>query len=141
MVAVPCNQFGIQEPGSDAEIPFCYQHVRPGAGFIHTFDLAAKNEVNGVDQDPLYTFLKASCPPPKELMGLAEDYFWDPIRTTDITWNFEKFLVDTNGQLIKRYEPAVDPNNIRDDIDAVLAAAQPIAVRKPIRNRTRKHKV
>lgn len=139
VVAVPCNQFGLQEPGSNAEIPYCYQHVRPGGNFVPMFTISEKIEVNGIDEDPLYTFMKNTCGFPKPTLGDPGAMYYTPIRVDDITWNFEKFLVDTTGVLVNRYEPAVNPDNIRPDIDAVLAAAAAKKTRAARHNATKKN--
>ena len=59
-VAVPTNQFGLQEPGSNEEIPAGLEHVRPGGGFKARYKIAQKNEVNGATADPLFVWLKVS---------------------------------------------------------------------------------
>ena len=82
----PCNQFGEQEPGTEEEIQaFC------STNYNVTFLLFAKIEVNGPNRHPLY----------KQLIGNGED----------ITWNFEKFLVDGEGQIIRRFPPATTPED------------------------------
>ncbi len=81
----PCNQFGNQAPGNDEEIAnFCTGR------FGIKFKQFAKIEVNGTNESPLYTYLK------KEQKGLL---------TKDIKWNFTKFLIDKNGNVIARYAP------------------------------------
>jgi len=96
----PCNQFGNQAPGSEAEINnFCTLN------FGTTFPRFSKIDVNGTDESPLYTFLK------KEKGGLLG---------SKIKWNFTKFLVDKNGNVIKRYAPTDKPESIRKDIEALL---------------------
>ena len=64
-------------------------------------------------------------------MGFPEDFFFTPLKTTDVTWNFEKFLIDGNGQPVKRYEPGFNPDDVRPDIDELLAA-QPKKQEKPV---------
>lgn len=88
VLGLPCNQFGGQEPGSEAEIQrFC--STRYGV----TFPLSSKIEVNGEGQHPLYAWLKA------ETGG------------DDISWNFEKFLIAADGKVIKRYSPRTPPDD------------------------------
>lgn len=96
----PCNQFGDQAPGSADEIAdFC------SLRYHTTFQQFAKIEVNGEGADPLFTYLKSQ-------KGGA--------LTSDIKWNFTKFLVDKTGQVVKRYGSAKKPENIAKDIEAIL---------------------
>ena len=98
----PCNQFGGQAPGSDNEIAnFCTSR------FGTTFDRFAKIDVNGENEDPLYTFLKNS------QGGVLGD---------KIKWNFTKFLVDKNGNVVERYSSQKKPENIAKDIEKLLDA-------------------
>lgn len=97
----PCNQFKGQTPGTNKEIAaFCTGR------FGITFKLFSKIEVNGENEDPLYTFLK------KEKKGLLG---------RDIKWNFTKFLVNRDGLVIKRYAPNIKPLSIKQDIEKLLA--------------------
>ena len=96
----PCNQFANQAPGSESEIQsFC--QLKYGT----TFPLFSKINVNGKNAESLYTFLK------KEKGGLLG---------SDIKWNFTKFLIDAEGNVIKRYAPADKPENIEEDIINLL---------------------
>ena len=96
----PCNQFGHQAPGSDEEIhEFCTGKYKT------KFDQFAKINVNGKDEDPLYTYLKSK---KGGLLG------------KNIKWNFTKFLVDKEGNVVKRYEPMTKPEDIEKDIIALL---------------------
>ena len=61
-------------------------------------------------------FFQSRCPNPTTVIGDPSKRFYNPIRTTDITWNFEKFLIDHNGNPRKRYAPGFKPQNMRDDI-------------------------
>jgi len=99
VLAFPCNQFGGQEPGTDAEIKSFAQKY--GA----KFPLFSKIEVNGNGTHPLYKFLKDS---QKEFLG------------NDIKWNFAKFLVDKEGKAVKRYAPTSSPSSITKDIEKYL---------------------
>ena len=86
VLGFPCNQFGAQEPGSEAEIgAFCQ------ANYGVTFPMFAKIEVNGANAHPLYKYLKDKEP---GLLGIEA-----------IKWNFTKFLVDRKGKVVKRYAP------------------------------------
>jgi len=101
LLAFPCDQFGHQEPGNDAEIKqFC--EVNYGV----EFPLFAKIEVNGENAHPLYQFLK------REKGGLLGD---------SIKWNFTKFLIDKQGRVIERYAPMTPPERIAADIEKQLA--------------------
>jgi glutathione peroxidase len=92
VVGVPCNQFGGQEPGSSGEIAeFC------SATYGVTFPMTEKVEVNGEGRHPLYT----------ELVQTADESG----ATGDISWNFEKFLLDGDGKVIARFSPGVEPED------------------------------
>jgi glutathione peroxidase len=101
VLGFPCNQFGAQEPGSEAQIrQFCE------SSYGVSFPMFAKVAVNGPDTHPLYVFLKSSEP---GLLG-----------TEGIKWNFTKFLVGRDGKVIKRYAPATKPEAIEADIVSAL---------------------
>lgn len=92
----PCNQFGHQAPGTEAEIvDFC--HLR----YHITFKQFSKIEVNGKNEHPLYTWLKTR---QGGRLGKA------------IKWNFTKFLVDRNGNVVERFAPVVTPEKIEEKI-------------------------
>ncbi|GHU84729.1 glutathione peroxidase [Spirochaetia bacterium] len=96
----PCNQFGRQAPGSAEEIQqFCTLK------FHTTFPQFAKIEVNGSGEDPLYTYLKSQ-----------QKGTFNP----NIKWNFTKFLIDKNGEVIKRYGSPAKPEAIGKDIESLL---------------------
>jgi len=95
--AFPCNQFGKQEKGSDEEIKsFC------DLTFNISFPLMKKIDVNGENTHPLYQFLKNSAP---GILG-----------TKNIKWNFTKFLINTHGEVIKRYASTTKPEQLTTDI-------------------------
>ena len=98
MLGVPCNQFANQEPGTDAEI---LEFVT--SKFDVDFPMFSKIDVNGDDEAPLYTMLKSEQP------GSGD--------TPDISWNFEKFLVDKAGNVVKRYAPPTTPEEVAADLD------------------------
>jgi len=103
VVGFPCNQFGGQDPGSDGEIAeFCQLN------YGVSFPMMGKVDVNGGDAHPLWQWLK------KEKRGL--------LGTELIKWNFTKFLVGKDGQVIERYAPNDEPAKLRADIDKALAA-------------------
>jgi glutathione peroxidase len=96
----PCNQFGHQAPGSEEEIhSFCQMNYQV------TFPQFAKINVNGDKESPLYSYLKSK---QKGVLG------------SNIKWNFTKFLVDPNGNVIKRYAPTDKPEKIEKDILALI---------------------
>lgn len=101
VLGFPCNQFAGQEPGTEAEIAeFC------SLTYDVSFPMFGKVDVNGEAADPLFKWLKAEAP--------AED------GSTDIAWNFNKFLVGRDGSVIARFSPSVEPEDIRAAIKAAL---------------------
>jgi len=101
VLGFPCDQFGHQEPGSDDEIKsFC--EVNYGVNF----PLFAKIEVNGEGAHPMYKFLKS------EKGGLLGDA---------IKWNFTKFLIDKQGNVVERFAPTTTPEKLTADIERELA--------------------
>ncbi|AEF81582.1 glutathione peroxidase [Leadbettera azotonutricia] len=96
----PCNQFGKQAPGTAAEI--CEFRV---SHYHTTFPQFAKIEVNGANASPLYVYLK------QQLKGICG---------SNIKWNFTKFLIDKNGNAVKRYGPNKTPQAIAKDVEAFL---------------------
>lgn len=102
VLGFPCNQFGMQDPGSNEEIQeFCQTKYD-----VH-FPMHAKINVNGKDTLPLYEHLK------NEALGL--------FGIKDIKWNFTKFLVGRDGKVIRRYSPHISPKNISRAIEQALA--------------------
>ncbi len=101
VLGFPCNQFGSQDPGSNAEIAgFCQRN------YGVSFPMMAKIEVNGADAHPLYRWLTAEAP---GLLG-----------SKAIKWNFTKFLVGRDGRVIRRYAPQDAPQKLAGDIEAAL---------------------
>jgi len=101
VLGFPCNQFGAQEPGSEAEIAhFCTTQ------YDVSFPLFAKVEVNGDAAHPLYRHLKAAAP---GLLG-----------SEAIKWNFTKFLVDRQGRVLSRHAPTTGPADLEEGIEALL---------------------
>ena len=101
ILGFPCNQFMGQEPGSAEDIQnFC------STKYNVTFPLFEKIEVNGDNANPLYKFLKLKVP-------LETD-------KNDIRWNFEKFLIDRNGNPVKRFSPKTKPAELAADIELLL---------------------
>lgn len=115
ILAFPSNQFGKQEPGQNHEILPGLKHVRPGDGFVPNFLLFEKGDVNGKDEQPVFTFLKSACPAVGDSFGSVYGrLFWEPIKVNDVKWNFEKFLVGLDGKPVMRWHPSVDVSKIRD---------------------------
>jgi len=101
VLGFPCNQFGAQEPGNAEEIAsFC------SLTYDVTFPVFAKIEVNGSGADPLYNELKKQAP---GFLG-----------TEGIKWNFTKFLVGRDGNVVERYAPTTKPEDIAADIEKLL---------------------
>ena len=101
VLGFPCDQFGHQEPGDEAEIKnFC------SLTYDVKFPMFSKIDVNGANTDPLYKYLKHEA---KGLLG-----------SESIKWNFTKFLVDKSGKVVKRYAPTDTPESIEKEISAVL---------------------
>lgn len=101
VLGFPCNQFGAQEPGNADEIAeFCK------INFGVTFPLMEKVDVNGPNASPLFDWMKSEA---KGIMG-----------TTAIKWNFTKFLIDREGNVVKRYGSADKPSMIAKDIEKLL---------------------
>ncbi len=103
VLGFPCNQFGAQDAGTNDEIAgFCQLN------YGVTFPMMAKVEVNGAQAHPLYQWLCSEAP---GLLG-----------SKSIKWNFTKFLVGKDGQVLKRYAPTDTPGSLAKDIEAALAA-------------------
>ena len=103
MLGFPCNQFGAQDPGSNDEIASFFQ-VNYGV----SYPMMAKVDVNGPQAHPLNRWLTAEAP---GLLG-----------SKAIKWNFTKFLVGKDGQVLRRYAPQDAPEKLAKDIEAALAA-------------------
>ena len=100
VIGFPCNQFMGQEPGTDEEIQtFCKTK------YDVNFPVMKKIEVNGSNTHPLYEYLKS------EKTGIL---------TEAIKWNFTKFLVDRDGNVIKRYSPQTEPSEIEEELKDII---------------------
>ncbi len=123
VIDIPCNQFGHQTPGTDAEVhEFCQLHYNT------KFEQMKKSDVNGINELPLYTYLKSQ----KRFAGfgkhklaalLAEmlakvDKDWD--KNPDIKWNFTKFLINRKGEVVARFEPTADMNEVEFQIAELI---------------------
>uniref|UniRef100_A0AAX7SET1 Glutathione peroxidase n=1 Tax=Astatotilapia calliptera TaxID=8154 RepID=A0AAX7SET1_ASTCA len=121
ILGFPCNQFGKQEPGQRHEILPGLKYVRPGNGFVPNFLLFEKGDVNGKNEQEVYTFLKSSCPAVGEDFGpMYGRLFWEPLKISDIKWNFEKFLVGMDGKPVMRWQPTTKVSVVRADIRRYL---------------------
>ncbi|OQP07359.1 glutathione peroxidase [Geobacillus sp. 46C-IIa] len=101
VLGFPCNQFGGQEPGTEEEIEqFCQLN------YGVTFPLFAKVDVNGGSAHPLFQHLKEQAP--------------GALGTKTIKWNFTKFLVDRNGQVVARFAPQTKPSELKEEIEKLL---------------------
>lgn len=116
----PCNQFGFQEPAENFELMNTLKYVRPGYGFEPNFPLAGKLKVNGQDESPIFTYLKARCAAPMGLIANRTDITWTPIRNNDISWNFGKWLIGHDGHPFRRYTSATTPQAIEEDIQHLI---------------------
>uniref|UniRef100_A0A914BW48 Glutathione peroxidase n=1 Tax=Acrobeloides nanus TaxID=290746 RepID=A0A914BW48_9BILA len=107
ILAFPCNQFYLQEPAENHEIMNGITKVRPGNGWKphNNLHIYGKLEVNGDNQHPLYEWIKDACPQTVLRIGKREELMYNPIKVNDITWNFEKFLVDRKGRPRYRFHP------------------------------------
>lgn len=100
ILGFPCNQFAKQDPGSNKEINnFCLLN------YGVSFTMFEKVDVNGKNQHPIYKFLKEQS---KGILG------------NDIKWNFTKFLIDREGNVLKRYAPVTSPDKIKMDMEKLL---------------------
>lgn len=100
ILGFPCNQFGAQEPGSEKDIQeFC------SLNYGVSFPMFGKVDVNGETADPLYKYLTHQAP---------------GVEHKDIPWNFTKFLVDKEGNVIKRYSPETAPQDLKKDVEEML---------------------
>ncbi|NXF60573.1 GPX2 peroxidase, partial [Glaucidium brasilianum] len=128
VLGFPCNQFGYQENGTNEEILNSLKHVRPGGGFEPNFTLFQKCQVNGQDTHPVFAYLKAHLPTPADevahLMAEPRFFTWSPVRRSDISWNFEKFLVGPEGEPFRRYSPRTPTAQLEPDIQRLLKLAK-----------------
>ncbi|XP_014250288.1 glutathione peroxidase 6-like [Cimex lectularius] len=124
VLGFPCNQFGLQEPGKNyTEITKGVEYVRPGNGFKPNFMLMQKLEVNGENENGFFTFLKKHCPPTRDGFSKKTDLYYHPFKNNDIRWNWEKFLINSNGKPYMRYDPSSDPVDVIDsDIEGLVSS-------------------
>ena len=125
IIGFPCDQFGHQEPGTDEQIEeFC--RLNHGV----TFPLMSKIEVNGEGAHPIYQWLKskagfAGFNPEHKLTKILDEMFTkadpDYASKPDIKWNFAKFLINREGNVISRFEPTTEPKEMEESIEKELA--------------------
>lgn len=122
----PCNQFGNQDPGSTEEIiSFC------DSKYGITFPIFDKIDVNGANESPLYAYLKSQ----KGFKGFDPECMLTPMlesvvsrinpdyeKNSDIKWNFTKFLIDREGNVVERYEPTASMLAIEAEVDRLVRA-------------------
>lgn len=132
IVACPCNQFGNQENVSGEEIYSSLAHVRPGNGYVPSFALAKKLEVNGAGAHELFRWLRFALPQrsdtgfareAEEPMGVQNNALkivWTPSNPSDIVWNFEKFLIDQQGIPVRRFSQKFETIKLADEIRALI---------------------
>jgi glutathione peroxidase len=121
VLGFPCNQFGGQEPGTDEEISsFC------SLNYQVEFPLFQKIEVNGENAHPLYQYLREQAP--EEEMDINSTLYKhlqnkapELLEGSTIKWNFTKFLIDQEGNVVKRFSPVTTPEEIEKDIEALLS--------------------
>lgn len=106
ILGFPCNQFGGQEPGTDAEI-----QKTCSLNWNVTFPVLAKIDVNGSEAAPVYKYLKSAAP---GLMG-----------SELIKWNFTKFLIGPDGNVVERFAPQIEPEKLVAPINKILNSAKP----------------
>ena len=124
IIDIPCNQFGGQAPGSDEEIhEFCTLH------FNTTYEQYKKSDVNGEKELPLYTYLKSrkgfeGFDKSHKLSSLLDDMLGkadpDYAKKPDIKWNFTKFIVNRDGEVVKRFEPTADMADVEAFVKSLL---------------------
>jgi len=124
ILGFPTNQFGHQENSNGEEILNALKHVRPGNGFEPKCIMFDKVIANGEGEHMVFSWLKSQLPLPSDdsesLMGDPKYIIWKPVRRSDIAWNFEKFLVDKNGNAVKRYSKSFQTAHIANDIASLL---------------------
>ena len=129
------------QPAGEDEFLNTLKYVRPGGGFEPKCDVMSKTDVNGADAHPLFKWMKSEIMIPQDPKGdtkgngcddidaliLPRGGFdsttvalWSPVCRSDIAWNFEKFLVDASGAIVKRYSRYYPIADIEKDIDAML---------------------
>jgi len=148
ILAFPCNQFGHQTNEGNDEFLNTLKHVRPGGGFepASTVTVFEKGDVNGAEAQPIFKWMKSeimiptggndeSCLVDTMSNGCADAdalvlprggfggttvTLWTPVARSDIAWNFEKFLLDKDGNMVQRYHRYFLVGDIAKDIDSLM---------------------
>lgn len=125
VLAFPCNMFGNGEPWNNHEIINCLRHVRPGCNFKPRFYLMSKICVNGTTCHPVYEYLKQRLPFVHFASQSVHDKpqcvpTWSPVMQSDISDNFEKFLINHEGKPVKRLTANVSQSELEHEIDIIL---------------------
>ncbi len=123
VIGFPCNQFKEQDPGTDSQIEeFC--QINYGV----SFQIMKKIDVNGSSADPIFEYLKEQAPTEaynglkaKAAKALFKTISNSVEKDSDIKWNFTKFLISKDGNIIKRYSPTTEPEKMESDIETMLA--------------------
>ncbi|KAJ0015661.1 hypothetical protein NQD34_013951 [Periophthalmus magnuspinnatus] len=120
-----CNQFGLQSPEVNHETLNILKYVRPGGGFVPKFPIFGRIDVNGLNEEPLFTHLKMlfpqeSLPFVNPVIGDIKKFYWSPLKVNDIRWNFEKFLVAADGAPYRRYDLHCPLEVVERDIAQLL---------------------
>jgi len=141
VLAFPCNQFGHQANENSSEFVNTLRYVRPGNGFEAKFTIMNFVDVNGANAHPLFNWMKAEIPFPEasnmktDVNGIPDEMvlilprakfgnqtyaLWSPVCRNDIAWNFEKFLINKEGKVVKRYSRYHPTAEIAKDIESLL---------------------
>ena len=118
------HPFYLQENSNGDEIYNSLKYVRPGNAFEPAFQLMEKVQVNGSQAHPLFSYLRDQLPFPSDddrtFMKDPKSIIWEPVTRTDISWNFEKFLITPEGQPYKRYGRYFETIKIKPDIEELI---------------------
>lgn len=122
VIGFPCDQFAHQEPGSNEEIAeFC--RLNHGV----TFPLMAKVDVNGANESPVFSFLKAAAPTEeykglkaKATRAMLKGISKSAEKDSDVLWNFTKFLIGRDGTSVQRFAPVAEPESFQKNIEGLL---------------------
>ncbi|XP_070575192.1 glutathione peroxidase 2-like [Ptychodera flava] len=124
VLAFPCEQFGGKVSWDNDEIAQCLKFVRPGRNFEPRFHVMAKCDVNGDRTHPVFEYLKQRLPLPTDDVATfakdPRDITWRPVLRSDITWNFEKFIIGIDGTPLKRFTAKTKAALLTSEIEPLL---------------------